>query len=138
MEDFCTKVRIKGKRPGKELRYWLWIARIGAVFIVALSLCWVLGYCVNPGGFDPKAMDSFEIALFPFGMCFGYLIALRWQLLGGVLSLACLAIFVGARQEVIYIILFGPISLPGVFFYFYGMHMLDQRKGRMMWSPSRN
>ena len=112
----------------QDLEYFLRIARIGAVFIVAVSLLWVLGYTVNPRGFDPNTMRDFELALFPFGMCVGYLIALRWQLLGGVLSLACLALFLGTRQEVLYVIFFGPISLPGVFFYFYGMHLRDQRK----------
>ena len=112
----------------QDLHYCLWITRIAALLIVALALLWVAGYSSNPAGFDPSRMDASELALFPFGMCLGYLMALRWPLLGGGLSLACLAVFVGGKQELIYVILFGPLSLPGVLFFFYGMYLRDQRR----------
>ena len=110
----------------QDLRCLLWIARVGAMLIVAFSLLWVVGYCVSPRGFDPNAMEALELALFPFGMSIGYLIALRWHLFGGLLSLACLSVFLGVRQEPLLIIIFGFLAVPGVFFVFYGMYLRDQ------------
>jgi len=110
----------------QDLRCLLWIARVGAMLIVAFSLLWVVGYCVSPRGFDPNAMYALELALFPFGLCIGYVIALRWHLFGGLLSLACLSVFLGVRQEVFPVIIFGFLAVPGVFFVFYGMHLRDR------------
>ena len=113
---------------GPDLRYLVWTARGAALLVVVLCLLFAVGYAVPPPGFDHLVMQPAEVLLFPVGMCLGYLIALRWPLTGGVLSLACLAVFVGARRELIYVIFLGPLSLPGIFFYFYGMHLLDQRR----------
>jgi hypothetical protein len=119
---------LEAEKHAPDLRLFLWLARVTALLIAGLSLLWVAGYTASPAGFDPTTMETFEVGLFPFGMCLGYLIALRWHLVGGVLSLGCLAMFLGARQDILYVVFFGPLSLPGVFFYFYGMHQLDQRR----------
>jgi len=115
-------------KTAENLRCCVWIARIGAVLIAAFSFLWVIGYSVSPRGFDPNAMVALELALFPFGLCIGYLAALRWELFGGLLSLGSLSVFLGVRQEPILVIIFAFLAVPGVFFVFHGMHLRDQRK----------
>ena len=113
----------------RNMRRLLWIARISAGLIVAFSVLMVVGYSVNPQGSQgPTTLETFELALFPFGMCVGYLIAFRWQLFGGVLSLACLAIFLGVMQQVALVFVIGFLAIPGVLFVIYGMHLRDKRR----------
>ncbi len=105
------------------------IARISAGLIVAFSLFMVIGYSVNPQA-SPSAtpMEAFELSFFPFGMCIGYLMAFRWPLFGGLLSLASLAIFIGLMGNLILVFVIGAFAIPGVLFVIYGIYLRDQRK----------
>ncbi|MFC1661399.1 hypothetical protein ACFL3S_08130 [Gemmatimonadota bacterium] len=117
------------EEKARGVRRVLLIARISAVLIVALCLLMVVGYSVNPqGSADATTRESFGLALFPFGMSVGYLIALRWQLFGGVLSLVCLGVFLVVMRNVLLVFVIGLVAIPGVLFVIYGLYLRDQQK----------
>jgi hypothetical protein len=105
------------------------IARISAGLIVAFSLFIVVGHSVNPQASQGATpMEAFELTFFPFGMCVGYLMAFRWPLFGGLLSLASLAIFIGLMGNPLLFFVIGFLAIPGVLFVIYGLYLRDQRK----------
>src|SRR5262247_4103788 len=69
-------------------RLLLWIARLGATVAIVPLMLIVFG---EPGSGPASAREWVYLALFPFGFAAGYLLGWRWPLLGGSLSLACMA-----------------------------------------------
>jgi hypothetical protein len=92
------------------------------MLIVAFCLLMVVGYAVDPqGSADATTRESIGLALFPFGMCVGYLIALRWELFGGALSLVCLLAFLVLMKEGDLVLIIGLLGIPGIIFVRYGL-----------------
>jgi hypothetical protein len=66
----------------------LWLARITAVAAIVPLMQVVF----TESGAGPQSLRAgIYLALFPFGFTAGYLLGGRWPILGGVLSLACMA-----------------------------------------------
>ena len=77
----------------RAARVILWIARIwGILFVVMVLVIGVAG-ALNPDEPSPTPREWIGIALFPVGVSVGYALGWRWQLLGGTVSLGCLAAF---------------------------------------------
>ena len=78
----------------RSLRVVLWVARISGAAIVGLMVCiGIVGALKNPPEPGPTAAEWIRLAFFPIGVCLGYVVAWRWHLLGGFVSVACLAAF---------------------------------------------
>ena len=102
-------------------RALLWVARIMGTLIVLFCVMMMIGYAVNPHEPVPEDFEMFLLALFPIGMCVGYLVAWKWPLIGGVVSLVCLATFLVALGEADMILTIAFLSIPGVLFVVYGV-----------------
>ena len=103
----------------------LWVARLaGTAAIVPLMLI-VFG---EPGAGPSGPREWLYLALFPFGFSLGYLLGWRWPLLGGGLSLACMAASLVVAGRVFppsaYLV-WGVLSLPGVLYVLAGWNLRD-------------
>src|SRR5262245_11829807 len=107
-----------------QRRLLLWIARLtGIAAIVPLMLI-----AFGERGSGPSGPREWAyLSLFPFGFSIGYLLAWRWPLLGGCVSLACMAISLALIDRVLpwgpYLI-WAVLSLPGVLFVIVGLKSL--------------
>ncbi len=94
----------------------LWVARLGATVVIVPLMLIVFG---EPGSGPAGAKEWIYLALFPFGFSAGYLIGWRWPLLGGCVSLACMALSLVVMGRVFdwpdYAIWF-VLSVPGVLY----------------------
>jgi len=66
----------------------LWIARLAGTEAVVPLMLIAFG---EPGSGPAGTREWIYLALFPFGFSAGYLLGWRWPLLGGCVSLACMA-----------------------------------------------
>src|SRR5262245_51405687 len=66
----------------------LWAARLGSIGAIVPLLMILVG---EPGTGPADVREWIYLAFFPIGFVFGYLIAWRWPVAGGVMSLACMA-----------------------------------------------
>lgn len=77
---------------GREVnvaRLVLWIARLTATGVVVLLMAMVFG---EDSGSPNGVQEWAYLAFFPFGFSLGYLIGWRFPLLGGCVSLVCMAL----------------------------------------------
>ncbi len=120
-----------GFAPSQSMRAVLWIARIVSVIIVVFLVFMVVGYTVNPqgSGSGPNMPEWFGLALFPFGLCIGYVIGWRWQLLGGAVSLICLVAFLVLMRELDMILILSVVGIPAVLYIVYGIHRRQMVSG---------
>ena len=124
--------------PGRgERDFWwgvLWAARILALLIVASFAFATIADLMDGEVSLFVAKDAFWVALFPFGVCVGYVIAWRRQLLGAMVSIGCLAVLygggalVGQRPPVTPILY--PFGGPAVLFLYYWAFAPGARKRR--------
>ena len=70
-------------------RVLLWIARLSGIAVILPLMLVVFG---ESGSGPAGAEEWVYLALFPFGFSAGYLSGWRWPLLGGCVSLACMAL----------------------------------------------
>ncbi|MFO0810774.1 MAG: hypothetical protein U0746_19260 [Gemmataceae bacterium] len=107
-------------------RVILWVARLaGIAAIVPLMLI-----VIFESGTGPASVRAWVyLALFPFGFSIGYLLGWRWPLLGGCVSLACMAAsllvlgrFVGVQPYLIW----GVLSVPGVMYVVAGLMLRSE------------
>lgn len=73
-----------------------WSARILSLCAVGLVLVMVVRERLNPFIMAPG--DGIMIALLPFGVAFGMIAAWRAELAGGIITLACLALFYAVHR----------------------------------------
>jgi hypothetical protein len=103
----------------------LWAARLaGAAAVVPLMLI-VFGES-GSGPAGPRAWAC--LALFPFGFSAGYLLGWRWPLLGGCVSLACMAaspVVIGRALPWAPNLNWGALSVPGVVYISAGWKLRD-------------
>ncbi|UCG56394.1 MAG: hypothetical protein JSU70_16215 [Phycisphaerales bacterium] len=70
-----------------------WVARIWSIPVLLFVAVMFAGEVLFPHATPPtSARDVVGLALFPFGVCLGILLAWRWEGLGGII---CLASFFG-------------------------------------------
>lgn len=105
----------------KGRRALLWTARIMGSLIVLFCVMMLIGYAVNPNEPLPEDFEILLLMLFPIGMCVGYLLGWKWPLVGGVVSVACLVIFLFALGEADMIGVISFLGVPGVLFIVYGV-----------------
>ena len=74
--------------PSTAAHVLLWVARLTGVAAIVPLMLIVFG---EPGSGPSGAREWIYLVLFPFGFSAGYLLGWRWPLLGGFLSLACMA-----------------------------------------------
>jgi hypothetical protein len=66
------------------------------------------------------------LALFPIGFALGYLLAWRWPLVGGCISLACMAaslVVIGRTYAFRAYVIWGALCVPGIFYILAGWMM---------------
>jgi hypothetical protein len=102
----------------------LWIARIISGVIVLSTMYMIAAYILDPAGSGnpPTPKEWFELSLFPFGVCVAYVIAWRWHLLGGVLSLACLMAFSLLMWDRDLILVVSIVGTPAVLYIIYEIY----------------
>jgi hypothetical protein len=109
-------------------RVLLWSARLAGTFAVVPLMLIVFG---EPGSGPAGAREWVYLALFPFGFSAGYLLGWRWPLLGGCVSLACMATSLVVTGRVFgwqpYLI-WGALSVPGVLYVIAGLMLRRTRK----------
>jgi hypothetical protein len=119
-----------GGRKVTKPRLLLWIARISALAIVALLIPMAMGGEGEPTG----AAEWAYLALFPFGFSFGYLIGWRWPLIGGYVSLACMAIslvVIGRLFDWGAYLTWGVLCVPGVLYVMAGLKLRGAGDGEV-------
>ncbi len=84
--------------------------------IVLFAVTMMVGYAVNPNEPLPEDYEILLLVLFPIGMCVGYLLAWKWPLVGGVVSVVCMAAFLIALREADMILTIAFLAIPGVLF----------------------
>ncbi len=117
--------------PLGSLRAILWIARIVSALIVVFLVLMIVAYIVNPqgNGSGPKVTEGFGLAFFPIGLCVGYVIGWRWQLLGGAISLICLAAFLLLMRERDMTPVISIVGIPAVLYVVYGVYRRRMASG---------
>ena len=78
----------------------LWIARLLGLVIVVGFTGGTVADVIRHGGWMFELRDAFWFALFPFGVCVGYVIALRREFLGAVVSLGCIGVLYAGQALV--------------------------------------
>jgi hypothetical protein len=68
-----------------------WTARIASIFVILMVLVMFIG----EGGFNPFKLTTTELIMMIFfwGTVAGLAVAWRWQLTGGLISIACMMAF---------------------------------------------
>jgi hypothetical protein len=92
----------------------LWVARLAGLAAIVPLMLIVFG----ESGAGPQGLRAWVyLALFPFGFSAGYLLALRWPVFGGALSLACMVasqIVLGRTFGLEPYLVWTVLSLPAV------------------------
>ena len=102
----------------------LWIARIFALAIVAVLIVMTIG---EPGDRALTLGEWAYLFFFPFGFSVGYLLGWRWPLLGGTISLVCMAVSIVVIGRIFgweAYVMWAMLSAPGV------LYVLEGRKLR--------
>ncbi len=128
MSDSCNQ-RVMASRV------LLWTARLtGTAAIVPLMLI-VFG---EPGTGPAGLRGWVYLALFPFGFSAGYLLGWRWPLLGGCVSLACMALslaLIGRTFGIGPYLIWGLLSVPGILYVIAGMQLRSASRIAAMRKP---
>lgn len=106
-----------------------WIARLTAVAAIVPVLLIFFG---EPGSGPAGPRERIYLALFPFGFALGYLLAWRWPLTGGCLSLACMAaslVVIGRTYALGAYLIWGILCVPGILFVVVGWMMRHDHEG---------
>ena len=109
-----------GHRGDAVARVLHWLARLSGTAVVVPLMLVAFG---EPGSGPAGAEEWVYLALFPFGFSAGYLLGWRWPLLGGCISLACMAlslvvlgrVFDGSTYAI-----WAVLSVPGVLYVMVG------------------
>ena len=110
------------RRP-RGLTVLLWVARGTSGLIVLLMAVTLISGALDPEGIPPTADEAVALALFPVGMCIGYIAAWKWPLWGGVVSCVCVAVFLLLMREPDVVPPVVIMTLPAVMFVVYGLLM---------------
>ncbi len=105
------------------LRVVLWLARISAAATVVMFVVIVVASFQRGGRLLHSPRDWVNFALFPLGLCLGYVIAWRKPLHGGLVSLGFLGLFYGwlavSGQPVQVVPALYPFGAPALLFVYY-------------------
>jgi hypothetical protein len=104
------------QRDKTKWRIVLWVARLGAIAALVPVLLILVG---EPGTGPAGIREWVYLALFPIGFSLGYLLGWRWPLVGGGLSLACMAaslIVIGRFIAWGPYLIWSILSIPGVLY----------------------
>lgn len=112
---------IEGSRsPSRGI---LWTARVLGGLVVALFILITVSDLLSPERAFPTPLEWFQLSFFPIGLCIGYVVAWRWHLAGGVISLACMVAFFvvmsASGSPVHGVAAFYPFAVPGLLFLLY-------------------
>ncbi len=93
-----------------------WVARLSGTAVIVPLMLIVFG---EPGSGPAGAGEWVYLALFPFGFSTGYLLGWRWPLLGGCVSLACMAlslVVLGRIFDWSAYAIWSVLSVPGILY----------------------
>lgn len=110
------------RTPGRAI---LWTARILGSLVVGLFVAVAISEFLRSGHSLPAPQEWLRLSMFPIGLSVGYVVAWRWQLVGGVISVGCLALFfvvMGASGNAVHRVpAFYPFAAPGFLFLWYSL-----------------
>lgn len=101
-----------------------WIARVWSLVILFFFLLILIGEIISSHTEEAMTLsDVGMLFLFPFATCVGLVLAWRWELLGGVISLTSIILFTAIMSIAgrfntpsRFLILLAFIAVPGVLF----------------------
>jgi|RhiMethySRZTD1v2_1073278.scaffolds.fasta_scaffold1892189_1 hypothetical protein len=108
-------------------RVLLWIARLAAIAALVPLLQIAFG---EPGEGPRDAREAIYLVLFPFGFGLGYLLAWRWPVFGGCMSLVCITtslVVIGRVFDGQAYLIWAVVSVPGVLFVIGGLWLRRAR-----------
>jgi hypothetical protein len=109
-------------------RALIWLARLSSIAAIIPLMLIVFG----ERGTGPEGIREWlYLALFPFTFSAGYLLAWRWPMLGGSLSLASLAaslLVIGRTFNASAYLIWAVLSIPGVLFVVGGYYARNARQ----------
>jgi hypothetical protein len=106
----------------QEYRPLLWTARIMGTLIALFALMMVFAYAVNPqGSGTATTRETVMLAFFPIGMSVGYLVAWKWPLIGGIVSIVSVAVFLIMIREAAMLGIVSFLAIPGALFIIHGV-----------------
>jgi hypothetical protein len=76
----------------------------------------LVGYAVNPEGDPATTKETILLALFPIGMCVGYVAAWCWPFVGGIISVLCILVYLVALGELDMVGIVLVLGTPGILF----------------------
>jgi hypothetical protein len=106
----------------------LWIARLTAVAAIVPLMMIVFG---ESGSGPAGPREWIYLALFPFGFSAGYLLGWRWPLLGGCISLVCMAaslVVIGRPFAIEPYIIWSVLCVPGILYIIAGWKLRDRAR----------
>ena len=83
----------RGSLP-RSARIVLLSARVIGGLLIAVVIVTFVAEALGPGRVLPTPVEMLGLAMFPIGVCVGYVVGWKRPLAGGVVSIACLAGFV--------------------------------------------
>lgn len=106
----------------------LWLARLTSI----AALVPVLMILVGEPGSGPHSVRAWTyLALFPLGFSAGYLLAWRWPVFGGCISLACMVASLAVLQRAVGLepyVIWSILCVPGVLFVVAGWKLARFRR----------
>jgi hypothetical protein len=105
-----------------------WIARLTAIAAIVPLMQIVIGES-GSGPVGPR--EWIYLALFPFGFSAGYLLGWRWPLVGGCISLVCMAasqLVIGRILGIGPYIIWGVLCVPGMLYIIAGCRLREQSR----------
>jgi hypothetical protein len=100
-----------------------WLARLSS--LAALLPLMLIAISENGSG-PANVREWVYLALFPFGFAAGYLLAWRWPLFGGCLSLTCVAaslLVIGRTFDIGPYLIWAILSIPAVLYIIAGLRL---------------
>ena len=99
------------------MNIFLWIARIAGTLVVAFVLFFLLSDILNgkgPGGSPLSLKETITFFFFPLSTILGLLLALKWEGLGGTITIVGLIGLLIIRPDLVTsLLLVSLIAIPG-------------------------
>ena len=82
------------KNKNRTVTIIRWIARVCSIVLVLFLLLMVVGSFFDPKSGNPATpRETLGLIFFPFGLCFGLLLAWKWELMGGIIAIVSMIAF---------------------------------------------
>ena len=109
----------------KRVQIMRWVARVWGVISLLFIGTLVFAELLNPSSGPPQGMEWVMLALFPTGVLLGIVLGWRWELWGGIISVASFLAFYAIEFAMSGDLADGPffllVAAPGFLFLWCGI-----------------